>query len=245
MVSSRIPGICCLQAGSEVIEILSICIWVIYQEVFCPWCLNYMTTAFSSVLITSLALKSTRSAMWVVQIIARQLIKWKLILSTPLHHPDSSPNTGRNINKNKNISKALIFEVLQLEILSQGVNQIYGGSIIIHCKVLPWCVTFIPEQANEKKESVTETSILTVHHLVWASQKGNGWQYPGFQQGCVERTLRLSWLLLQEGDFSGGIKDWWINAAFVALQLVRIMVFCTVFHFFSHWSQCVSSCCLP
>lgn len=35
MVSSRIPGICCLQAGSEVIEILSVCMSNIPED-FCP-----------------------------------------------------------------------------------------------------------------------------------------------------------------------------------------------------------------
>lgn len=139
-----------------------------------------------------------------VQIIARQLSKWKLILSIPIHHPDSSPNTGSNINKNKTTHKALIFEVLQLEILSQCVNQIHDGSIIIHCKMLLQCVTLIPEQANEKKDNVTEMSILTVQHLVWATQKAKGWQYAGFQKGYIGRMLYVSWLL-EEGDFSGDL----------------------------------------
>lgn len=82
-----------------------------------------MTTTFLLVLITSLALKSTCSAVWVVQIISRQLSKWKLILSTPVHHPDSASNTGRKINMNKNISKALALEVLQLEIIPQFINH--------------------------------------------------------------------------------------------------------------------------
>lgn len=41
--------------------------------------------------------------------ISRQPSKWKLVLSIPLHHPDSSSNAGRKINKNKNIIKALTF----------------------------------------------------------------------------------------------------------------------------------------
>lgn len=116
-----------------------------------------MTTVFLLVLVTSLALKSTYSAVWVVQIIARQLSKWKLIVSTPLHPPDSSPNTGRDITNNKNISKALIFEVFQLETLSEWVNQVHGDCIITHYKILLWCVTFIPEQANEKHSNLTST----------------------------------------------------------------------------------------
>ena len=83
----------------------------------------------------------------------------------------------------------------------------------------------------------TEMGIWTVHRLVWASAS------PSLLAGMYWEDV-VSWLLLNEGDFSGGIRDWWFHVGFVALQLVRILVFCTVFPVFSHWSQDVSSCCL-
>lgn len=124
-------------------------------------------------LITSLALKSACSAVWVVQIISRQFSKWKLILSTPLHTPDSSPSVSKN-TKNRNISIALRFELSQLEI-SVSVSTKYWGWQHYHPLQNVPAACYIYSCASKwkkkKKDSVTEMSILTVHSWVLALRK--------------------------------------------------------------------------
>lgn len=157
-----------------------------------------MTTAFLLVLITSLALKSTCSAVWVVQVISRQLSKWKLILSTLLHHPDSSSNTGRKINKNKNINKALTFEVLQLEILSQCINMVAAILSSAKCS----CSVLLLSLSKQIGKRIMPPS--------WASRQFTTWCRPlrrlmaDSTQGCIERMLYVSLLLLEKGD-----SVWW------------------------------------
>lgn len=148
-----------------------------------------MTTAFLLVLITSLALKSTCSAVWVVQIISRQPSKWKLVLSIPLHHPDSSSNAGRKINKNKNI-------IIQLEIISQCINHLHDGSSITQCKML-----LLSLSKQIRKWSMS---------LSWASWQFTTGCWPFRRlvaesiQRCIDRMLYIRWLLLEKGD-----SVWW------------------------------------